>query len=63
MDLKDFRKVVDVRLVGSVHCTNAVWPHMVEHGYGRILMTPSASGSTATSDSRMTARPSLRSRA
>lgn len=44
MDLADFRTVVDVHLMGSVHCTNAVWPHMAAHGYGRILMTTSASG-------------------
>ncbi|MGV9868000.1 SDR family NAD(P)-dependent oxidoreductase [Rhodococcus koreensis] len=44
MDLADFRKVIDVHLMGSVHCTNTVWPHMVEQGYGRILMTTSASG-------------------
>ena len=44
MELTDFRAVMDVHLMGSVHCTNAVWPHMVEQGYGRILMTTSASG-------------------
>ncbi|MFI6966733.1 SDR family NAD(P)-dependent oxidoreductase [Streptomyces sp. NPDC050255] len=44
MQLPDFRKVIDVHLMGSVHCTQAVWPHMVEQGYGRILMTTSASG-------------------
>ncbi|WP_019201461.1 SDR family NAD(P)-dependent oxidoreductase [Tsukamurella sp. 1534] len=44
MDLADFRTVIDVHLMGSVHCTKAVWPHMAEQGYGRILMTTSASG-------------------
>lgn len=44
MDLADFRAVMDVHLMGSVHCTNAVWPHLLEQGYGRILMTTSASG-------------------
>ncbi len=43
-DVADFRKVVDVHLMGSVHCTQAVWPHMVAQGYGRILITTSASG-------------------
>lgn len=43
-DLADFRKVLEVHLMGSVHCSHAVWPHMVEQGYGRILMTTSASG-------------------
>lgn len=44
MDLADFRKVVDVHLMGSVNCTKAAWPHMVDQGYGRVLMTTSASG-------------------
>ncbi len=44
MDLDDFDKVVAVHLTGSVNCTKAAWPHMVEQGYGRILMTTSASG-------------------
>ena len=43
-DLADFRTVLDVHLMGSVHCTHAVWPHMVDAGYGRIVMTTSVSG-------------------
>ncbi|MFN3600196.1 MAG: SDR family oxidoreductase [Dietzia sp.] len=44
MDTDDFRKVLEVHLMGSVNCTKAVWPHMAEAGYGRILMTTSSSG-------------------
>lgn len=44
MDLDDFDKVIAVHLTGSVNCTKAAWPYMVEQGYGRILMTTSASG-------------------
>lgn len=44
MSLEDFRMVLDVHLMGSVHCSKAVWPHMVDRGYGRIVMTTSASG-------------------
>jgi NAD(P)-dependent dehydrogenase (short-subunit alcohol dehydrogenase family) len=44
MDLADFRLVVDVHLMGAVHCCKAVWPHMVAQQYGRILMTTSSSG-------------------
>jgi NAD(P)-dependent dehydrogenase (short-subunit alcohol dehydrogenase family) len=44
MDLSDFRLVLDVHLMGAVHCTKAVWPHMVEQKYGRILMTTSSTG-------------------
>jgi len=44
MDIADFRTVVDVHLMGAVHCCKAVWPHMTEQKYGRILMTTSSSG-------------------
>lgn len=44
MDLADFKAVVDVHLMGSVNCTKAVWPHMVERQYGRIVLTSSSSG-------------------
>lgn len=44
MELDDFWKVVDVHLMGSVNCTKAVWGHMLEREYGRIVMTTSASG-------------------
>ena len=44
MDLDDFRKVVDVHLMGSVHCAKAVWDGMKAQGYGRIVFTTSASG-------------------
>ncbi|MFD1508961.1 SDR family NAD(P)-dependent oxidoreductase [Lacimonas salitolerans] len=42
--LADFQKVVDVHLMGSVNCTHALWRHMIERGYGRIVFTTSASG-------------------
>ncbi len=44
MEIADFRAVVDVHLMGSVHCTKAVWELMREQNYGRVLMTTSASG-------------------
>ena len=44
IETSDFRKVVEVHLMGSVNCTKAVWPYMVKQGYGRILMTTSGSG-------------------
>jgi len=44
MSLDDFRFVLDVHLMGSVTCTKAVWDHMRERGYGRIMMTSSSSG-------------------
>ncbi len=44
MMMDDFLHVVDVHLMGSVYCTKAVWNHMREKSYGRIVMTTSSSG-------------------
>ena len=44
MDIADFRLVVDVHLMGAVHCTKAVWAIMQSQKYGRIVMTTSSSG-------------------
>jgi NAD(P)-dependent dehydrogenase (short-subunit alcohol dehydrogenase family) len=44
MELDDFRLVMDVHLMGAVHCCKAVWPLMTEQKYGRIVMTSSSSG-------------------
>jgi NAD(P)-dependent dehydrogenase (short-subunit alcohol dehydrogenase family) len=44
VDLADFRLVMEVHVMGSVHCTHAVWPHMKERGYGRVIFTTSSSG-------------------
>ncbi|MEM7520109.1 MAG: SDR family NAD(P)-dependent oxidoreductase [Pseudomonadota bacterium] len=44
MAMADFRKVVDVHLIGSANVTHACWPIMREQKYGRIVFTSSASG-------------------
>jgi hypothetical protein len=44
MELADFRLVLDVHLMGAVHCSKAVWPLMQQRKYGRIVMTTSSSG-------------------
>ena len=44
MDMEDFALVVQVHLMGAAHCCKAVWPHMVEQKYGRIVMTTSSTG-------------------
>ena len=44
MALDDFRAVMEVHLWGSVVCTKAVWAHMREREYGRIVLTSSSSG-------------------
>lgn len=44
MEIDNFKKVVDVHLIGAVNCTKAVWGAMKEQDYGRIVMTSSGSG-------------------
>jgi NAD(P)-dependent dehydrogenase (short-subunit alcohol dehydrogenase family) len=44
MALDDFKLVMDVHVMGAVHCTKAVWPIMQAQNYGRIIMTTSSSG-------------------
>ena len=44
MALDDFRLVLEVHLMGAVHCTKAVWDVMRAQNHGRIVMTTSSSG-------------------
>src|SRR5579862_6155770 len=44
MELSDFRAVLDVHVMGAVHCTKAVWETMRAQNYGRIVFTSSSSG-------------------
>lgn len=44
MSLEDFRDVIDVHLMGSVHCIKAAWETMRAQRYGRIVSTTSSSG-------------------
>lgn len=44
MEQTDFDLVVNVHLTGTAICTKAVWEHMREQGYGRIVVTSSSSG-------------------
>ena len=44
MTLDDWHAVLDVHLMGSVHCTRAVWEIMKAQNYGRIVMTTSSTG-------------------
>jgi NAD(P)-dependent dehydrogenase (short-subunit alcohol dehydrogenase family) len=44
MELADFELVMNVHLMGAVHCSKAVWDIMVAQKYGRIVMTTSSSG-------------------
>ncbi|MDB5698706.1 MAG: 3-hydroxyacyl-CoA dehydrogenase [Alphaproteobacteria bacterium] len=40
-ELEDIEAVIRVHLMGTIHCTKAVWPLMSEQGYGRIVVTTS----------------------
>ena len=44
MEMEDFEVVMQVHFMGSVYCTKAAWPTMLEKKYGRIVMTTSGSG-------------------
>ena len=44
MSLDDIRQVIDVHLMGSMHCSKAVWEIMREQKYGRIVLTSSSTG-------------------
>jgi NAD(P)-dependent dehydrogenase (short-subunit alcohol dehydrogenase family) len=44
MEAADFKKVLDVHLVGSFYCCKAAWNGMRERNYGRVVLTTSSSG-------------------
>jgi 3-oxoacyl-[acyl-carrier protein] reductase len=44
MDPADFQRVLDVNLTGVFNCTQAVAPHMISAGAGKIINTSSISG-------------------
>jgi NAD(P)-dependent dehydrogenase (short-subunit alcohol dehydrogenase family) len=44
MERSDFDLVVNVHLTGTAICTKAVWGHMRDQNYGRIVVTTSSSG-------------------
>jgi NAD(P)-dependent dehydrogenase (short-subunit alcohol dehydrogenase family) len=44
MDMADFRLVMEVHVMGAVHCTKAVWAIMQAQNYGRVVLTTSSSG-------------------
>jgi NAD(P)-dependent dehydrogenase (short-subunit alcohol dehydrogenase family) len=44
LEMPDIKAVLDVHLMGSIHCSKAVWDIMRAQNYGRIVMTTSCSG-------------------
>jgi len=41
---EDWRKYLDVNIMGVVHCTKAVLPKMIENKYGRVINVASVAG-------------------
>ena len=37
----NYRKMIEVHFLGTAYVTKAVWPHLVEGGYGRVVNTTS----------------------
>lgn len=48
MDLEDFRRIVDIHLVGAFVCSQAVLSALPDDGTGRIINVTSAAGLTGT---------------
>lgn len=44
MSEEDFNEVLQVNINGVFNCTQAVVPHMIEHGKGKVISTSSVSG-------------------
>ncbi len=44
MTVEQFQRVIDVNLTGVFHCTQAVLPHLIENGKGKVINTSSVSG-------------------
>jgi len=47
MDPAEWRRVIDVNLIGAYHVARAAWPHMKQAGGGSIVMISSGSGRRA----------------
>lgn len=41
---EDWDKIYQVHLLGTYKVSHAAWPHLRDQGYGRVIMTSSASG-------------------
>jgi NAD(P)-dependent dehydrogenase (short-subunit alcohol dehydrogenase family) len=42
--LDDFRATFDTGFFGNLHLAHAAWPHLVQQGYGRMVLTASSAG-------------------
>ena len=43
-DLKKWKKVVDINLIGTFNCCKAIVPNMIKNNYGRIVNVASVAG-------------------
>ena len=44
MDPAEWKRLLEIDLDGVFHCCQAILPHMIERGYGRIINTTSIAG-------------------
>lgn len=42
--LPEFRAIFDTSFFGNLHLAHAVWPHLLQQGYGRMVLTASSAG-------------------
>lgn len=42
--LADYRAIFDTSFFGNLHLVHAAWPHLLEQGYGRVVLTTSSAG-------------------
>ncbi len=42
--LSDFRAIFDTSFFGNLHLAHAAWPHLLQQGYGRMVLTASSAG-------------------
>jgi len=42
--MADFRAIFDTSFFGNLHLAHAAWPHLLQQGYGRMVLTASSAG-------------------
>jgi len=42
--LADFRAIFDTSFFGNLHLAHAAWPHLLQQGHGRMVLTASSAG-------------------
>ncbi len=44
LDMADFRAIFDTGFFGNLHLAHAAWPHLLQQGHGRVVLTASSAG-------------------